>query len=272
MRLATLTAVLLIGLVQSALAESFASWVKDAEKATRRGQPARAAECYGRALRLWKKGDGDDAKLAAFKAKAGAHAAVRQWPDAIRDLTAAIRLAPADKELLLRRAQAYSATGKPRLAVTDLTKAVAADIDYKEAYFERGRAYRKLGDAKFAKEDFGHACALGLKEACAPAPKPKPSPSAAAPAAAKPAAAAPSDAGVLDAPACFAFLDKCTDDGDSFGSCVSKLEPCERNPVKGCCPEACRKAFAKVQEEQGIGEAEAFRRIFQRGSPCLKRR
>jgi tetratricopeptide (TPR) repeat protein len=270
MRTAILTAFLLAALVPPLSAESFASWMKDAEKAGRRGQHARAAGCYGQALRLWKKGDGRDAKLGALKAKAASHAAARQWPDAVRDLPEALRMSPGDKELLLQRGRAYATTGRPRQAVTDLTAAIGADIEYKEAYLERGRAYQKLGDMRFAKEDFGHACELGLKEACSLPAKPAPQrPAAAAPSSAP---QAPADAGPIDAPSCFAFLNRCADDGDSYGSCVSRLEPCEKNPVKGCCPEACRKAFSKIQEEQGIGEAEAFRQVFRRGTPCLKRR
>ncbi|MBI5881712.1 MAG: tetratricopeptide repeat protein [Elusimicrobia bacterium] len=271
MRLATLTVALLIALAPPVFAESFASWMKDADKASRRSRHARAAECYGNALRLWKKGDGGDAKLEALKAKASAHAVLKQWPDALRDLTEAIRLASKDKDLLLRRGRAYAETGRERKAITDLSAAIALDIDYKEAYLARGRAYQKLGDKKFAKEDFGHACELGLTDACSLPARPKPTGGAPRkPAAENPETADASDP--LDAPACFAFLDKCFDEGDSFGSCVSKLDPCEKNPVKGCCPDACRKAFAKSQEEQGISEAEAFRQVFRRGNPCLKRR
>lgn len=272
MRVLTLLSALLVVLASSSFAESFASWIKSAEKAEGRNQPARAVECYANALRMWKRGDGNDARLGALKAKAASHAALRQWSDAIRDLSDALSLAAKDKELLLRRGRAYVEARRERKAVADLNAAIAIDIDYKEAYFERARAHQRLGDKAFSKEDFRHACELGLKEACpapatgGPAPNPKDG------SAKKPAPPADDKSDPLDAPACFASLNKCLDDGDSYGSCVSKLEPCEKNPVKGCCPEVCRKKFSKIQEEEGVGEAEAFRRVFHRGNACLKRR
>jgi tetratricopeptide (TPR) repeat protein len=275
MRLVTLIAALLIALAPPVFAESFTSWMKDAGKASRRDQHARAAECYGNALRLWKKGDGGGAKLEALKAKASAHAALKQWPDALRDLTESIRLASGDKELLMRRGRAYVETGRERKAITDFSAAIAVDIDYKEAYLARGRAYQKLGDMKFAREDYGHACELGLTDACSLPARPKPAgsvPRKSATVEKTETSGASGASDPLDAPACFAFLNKCFDEGDSFGSCVSKLDPCEKNPVKGCCPDACRKAFSKSQEEQGISEAEAFRQVFRKGNPCLKRR
>ena len=245
--------------------------MKDADKASRRDRHARAAECYGNALRLWKKGDGGGAKLEALKAKASAHAALKQWPDALRDLTESIRLASGDKELLMRRGRAYVETGRERKAITDFSAAIAVDIDYKEAYLARGRAYQKLGDMKFAREDYGHACEMGLTDACSLPARPKPAGSV-------PKIGNDGEDGNLRRlrpprrPRLLRLPEQVLRRGRLVRLLRLKLDPCEKNPVRGCCPDACRKAFSKSQEEQGISEAEAFRRVFRKGNPCLKRR
>ncbi|MBI5210313.1 MAG: tetratricopeptide repeat protein [Elusimicrobia bacterium] len=242
-------------------ADTFSAWMDKAGKSERGGNQARALECYANALRFWKRGDGARAKSRALSGKASIHAKRGQWAMSIKDLTEAIGLVGQDKGLLYRRGMVYYSARKESQAIADFTEAVSVDPDFKEAYHERARAYESMGDAGHAKEDYGRACELKLEKACRQirqASDPR-----------APAAKRPGKSRKVDITACIGFLQRCLDSGAGYSPCVERLEPCEKNPVASCCPQACRVLYHRVQDRDGLSEAEAFREVFRTDGDCL---
>ncbi len=188
-------------LASPARADSFPSWFAKAQKAETRKDDEAALQAWSNALYLWKETDSKPKKAQALAARAALYQKKGDWKEALRDLSAALKLQAKDAKLFHRRGALYLEHGKATEAISDFYKATALKLDFAEAFYDRGRAYELQGDAEFAREDFRNACHLGFKKACekaksakpasAKAPAAKPSPEAAGAAAPAPAPAAP---------------------------------------------------------------------------------
>lgn len=288
-------------------AESFKSWAARGSREEREQDPKAAAASYGNALSLWKDSDGAAAKAKVLCARSLIREKAGEDEDAINDLTACLAIDKKNAKGFHRRGLLLLKLQKVTEAISDFYRAVALDISFGRAYADRARAYELQGEAAFAGEDYKRACELGVKEACAKvpggkkkgkaakakaAPVPKVAPAEAeTPAAAEEApetesaeaaAAAPTPASEEPAPKrrkssssyympkfrdCLDAMNACVEGGDSFGGCVKSAANCDKKKVKGCCPAACLKAYAK-SVNRDRSEAEAFRDHFSPDSAC----
>ena len=192
-----------------------------------------------------------------------------EWEAAIQNLSDALALEKSNASFWHRRGRLYLEHGKTSEALSDFYKATTLKPGFAEALFDRGRAYELTGDDGFAREDYRTACRLGLKKACSAAKKPKvsPEPEKAGPQTAAPTAPSSAPTASVDFKACRSGLSSCVDAGESFGSCVARAKPCEKEQKKGCCPGACIQLFNSLANTQS--EAQAFRETFRPASPCV---
>ena len=273
----------------AALAESFNAWAARGAREERAKDDKTAFQSYSNALTAWKPTDGGAGKAKVLCARAALRDRGGDEAGALADYTDCVALDKKNARALDRRGELRLKAGKISPAIDDFYKAIALDIRFAAAYADRARAYELQGDRGFAGEDYRRACGLGMKTACVKAEEfapprkagtkakkaapveavPESHPSAPAPS----ARAAPKAVPVKRASYrprfadCIDSLQECSDDGNSFGSCVDRAPVCERKAVKGCCPGACRKAFRKALDG-GASEAEAYRDIFNPKSSC----
>jgi hypothetical protein len=284
---------------------SFKSWAARGAREEREKDPKAAFASYSNALSLWKEADGAAAKAKVLFARAAIREKDGDESGALKDLSEGLGLDKKNAKAFHRRGALRLKAGKTAPAIDDFYKAVALDFRFAQAYADRARAYEAQGETAFAREDHRHACELGVKESCArakelapkksaksartapaapaaPADAPADAPEAEAAPAPKPAPAAeaPPPPAKADAPPepkrapaykpkfkdCRDSLEACVEDGRSFGSCVKAAPACESKAVRGCCPAACLKAYAKSAGR--VSEAQAFREHFSADSSC----
>ncbi len=66
---------------------------------------------------------------------------------------------------------------------------------------------------------------------------------------------------------CINRITACSENGDSYSTCVSRARLCEKTPKQGCCPRDCVILFKKLLHSKS--EAAAFRKVFAPKSACL---
>jgi len=256
-----------------ASAQSFEAWTTKAKRAEKAGELGAAIDAYSRALGVWRKTQGKAPKAQALAARAALYDKTEQLDLAVADLDEAIKLEPKRAQHFYRRGSLHLRAQNPAAAISDFYKTTALQLNHKEAYFERGLAYELQGDLKFAREDYKQACKLGLKKAC---------PRAKAPAAPKAdgfeAASGEERQGPLelrrksvpkkkvDFGACLNGLDRCLEEGGSYGNCVREIKSCESDSAKGCCPVACIRLYERIAAERGEGAA--YRETFEPEGKC----
>ncbi len=275
-------------LVPAAHAESFKAWMARASREEREKDDRSALVSYSSALSTWKESDGKQAKAKALCARAALRDRGGDEAGALGDYSDCLTLDKKNAKAFHRRGQLRFKQNKTSLAIDDFYKATAIDMRFGAAYADRAAAYEKQGDITFASEDYKRACELGVKTACPktsnPAParkigKPRlenPPPSN------KPAAAAgtpvknaepkrPRRSGPLSYEPkfkdCLSALGACAGAGHAFGTCVGKAPACGEKPVRGCCPDACLRAYRKTLN-RGASEAAAYREIFIPEAKC----
>ena len=285
-------------------AESFKSWAARGAREEREKDYEKAASSYSNALSSWDEGDGAAAKAKVLCARGGLKERAGDDAGAIEDLAACVALDKKNAKAFHRKGALLLKGGKTAQAISDFDRAVALDISFGAAYADRARAYEQQGETAFAREDHQRACGLGVKASCArakalappkkagksksaakPAESPEDAPTetpAADQAAAPAAEEAPAEAAPAAAPKkgkawkapyrpkfkdCLDAVNACVDDGGAFGGCVKKRPSCDAKPVKGCCPEACLKAYRKAANSDR-SEAQAFRENFSDGAAC----
>lgn len=290
-----LCAALLLAPLPALAAESlsFRSWKARAERQEREKDLEAAHSSWSNALSTWREPDGKAARAKAWCARAALREKRGDDAGALSDWNDCLQTDKKNHRALHRRGVLRLKAGKRADAMLDFYKAVALDIRYGPAYFDRARAYEEKGDVAFAKEDYKRACELGVKEACGPAKSLKPGAKPAPPKPARPdepplepVPPAPGDPGFSVDPApkapkpakprrlpysprfadCRQALESCLDDGGSFGACVAARPSCDKQPVKGCCPPPCIKAFQKAAAS--TSEANAFRQHFAPDAAC----
>jgi Flp pilus assembly protein TadD len=280
-----------------AAAESFKSWAARGAREEREKQPKAAFGSYSNALTLWKEGDGNGAKAKVLFARAALREKDGDAAGALKDWSEGLELDKKNPKAFHRRGVLRMKAGRAKSAIDDFYKAVALDFGFAQAYADRAAAYEDLGELGFAREDHKQACSLGVKASCAraqelakkgaktrPLPKadgPPPAPATDEPPATEPAPEpAAGDPPGEDAPKkkrappyrprfkdCLGALDACLDAGKSFGSCVAAAPACEDAAKRGCCPQACLKAYRKAVNRDR-SEAQAFREHFSPDSIC----
>ena len=82
---------------------------------------------------------------------------------AIRDYSAAIRIAPKDADAYCRRGAVYQRKGLLDKAIADYTEAIRLAPSWAAAYTSRASAYEKKGDHAKAQDDLSHAKKLEPK-------------------------------------------------------------------------------------------------------------
>jgi hypothetical protein len=252
-----------------AQADSFPSWYAKARKAAARHDDDTALQAWSNALHLWKSTDSKRKKAQALAARAALYDKNGGWDDALKDLSESLKLETKDAVIFHQRGALYLEQGKISEAISDFYKATALKLDYSEAFFDRGRAYAAQGDAEFSKEDFRTACRLGFKKACDHIRTPKGSTKSkdmgVTSAPAGPAVQAPS--APPDFRSCIDRISSCSENGDSYSTCVSRARLCEKDQKQGCCPRGCVALFKKLLDTES--EAAAFREVFTTRSACL---
>lgn len=288
MRRLVLLAIISLAAAVPAAAQSFQSWAAKGDKNKQKDSSA-AISAYTQALRLWKKTDGAKSKARVLSERASLYEKNGEPERAVKDLSAALAAQPKTASFLHRRGRLHLELGRAKAAVEDFYKAISVNLDFRDAYHDRARAYERLGDMKFAREDHRTACGLGHKKSCAAAKTLRQAADAAA-ARKKPGAeddaayAAPLEPegprvvevkkasgrpkGRVNFDACISVVDACLEEGDSFGTCVSRAKACEKGAAKGCCPQACLTEYARLSSAQS--EAAAYRAVFTPSSPCAK--
>jgi tetratricopeptide (TPR) repeat protein len=274
----------LLLLPPAARAESFNAWAARGAREEREKDDKTAFQSYSNALTEWKPTDGGAGKAKVLCARAALRDRSGDEAGALADYSDCVALDKKNAKALDRRGELRLKSGKISPAIDDFYKAIALDIRFAAAYADRARAYELQGDRGFAGEDYRRACGLGVKAACAkagefaPPRKTAKKPKKAAPAAAEPDSTPPAPAAPKAAAAkraayksrfadCIDALQDCSDEGNSFGSCVDRAPSCERKTVKGCCPGACRAAYRKALDS-GASEAAAYRDIFAPKASC----
>lgn len=272
---------------------SFRSWKARAERQEREKDLEAAHSSWSNALSTWRESDGKAARGRAWCARAALREKRGDAAGALSDWNDCLQIDKKNHRALHRRGALRLKAGKRAEAILDFYQAVALDIRYGPAYLDRARAYEEQGDVAFAKEDYKRACELGVKEACGPAKSLKPGakPAPARPArpdepALEPVPPAPADGGFpvdvapkTPKPArarklpysprfadCREALESCLDEGGAFGACVSARPSCDKQPVRGCCPAPCIKAFLKAAGSSS--EANAYRQHFAPDAAC----
>jgi tetratricopeptide (TPR) repeat protein len=101
-------------------------------------------------------------QAAAYRGRARAYEAIRDYEAAEADLSAAIRLRPQDADAYLERARLrdFDRRGEPAQLIADYTQALALDPTCVTAYLQRGIAYRAALQKERALADFSQALAL----------------------------------------------------------------------------------------------------------------
>lgn len=280
--------ILLASLSTTAAAESFKSWAARGNREEREKSYDEAFSSYSNALSLWDEGDGAAAKAKVLCARAGLRERKGDDAEAIEDYAACLAIDKKNAKAFHKKGALLLKAGKPAQAISEFYKAVAIDFDFAAAYADRGKAYEMQGETAFAREDHQRACSLGVKASCerakalAPSKKgAKAKPKAPAPEDAPSEAPAEDEAAPVEKPAapakaykapytpkfrdCVAAANRCVDEGNAFGACVKARPSCDKKAVKGCCPEACLRAFRKAQDRS---EAQAFRENFSDESAC----
>lgn len=293
-KIAILTALLLLpSAAPAAESLSFLSWKARAERQEREKDLEAAHSSWSNALSTWRASDGKAARARVFCARAALREQRGDEKGALADWNDCLQVDKKNHRALHRRGALRLKAGKRADAILDFYQAVALNIRYGPAYFDRARAYEEKGDIAFAKEDYKRACELGIKEACGPAktlrPGVKPAPrkpagprepalepvppapaGGAFPADVAPKAAKPAKPRKLPYSPRFAdcrqALELCLDEGGAFGACVAARPACDKQPVKGCCPAPCIRAFGKAAASSS--EASAYRRHFSPDAAC----
>ena len=95
-----------------------------------------------------------------------ASAQQRLYPQAIQDLSEAIRLIPRNSVIYNNRATAYRESGQYAAAVKDYNIAILLNPGSYAAYFGRAKTYESLGNPIAALQDYAQSCQMGVAEAC----------------------------------------------------------------------------------------------------------
>ena len=88
------------------------------------------------------------------------------YPQAIQDLSQAIRLIPPKSAIYNERAIAYLGAKNYILALNDFNVAIQLNPDAGWAYLGRGKVYEALGNPIAALHDYMQGCQLDVAEAC----------------------------------------------------------------------------------------------------------
>ena len=115
------------------------------------GDPTRAIENYGQALRL------DPGNALVYNSRGNAYDDLGDHARAIEDYDQALRFDPDFTIAYYNRGAAYRNLGDPARAIQDYDQALRLDPGYVLAYNNRGFAYRNLGDHARAIEDYDQA-------------------------------------------------------------------------------------------------------------------
>ena len=116
--------------------------------------PARARNDATQALKL----SPADTELLIQRARASE--AEAKWQEAIDDLTEALTLDPRRSDALVMRAANWRRTGRLDLAAADADRAIGLDPDNAEALLERGIERQRLGNPSGARADWQRARGL----------------------------------------------------------------------------------------------------------------
>ncbi len=100
------------------------------------------------------------ADAGALANRASAHNLLRQYPAALADSDAALRLQPASTAALCARGLALNGLQRQQEALACFAQAVALDADCVEAWLQRGNTLLKLGKPAQALDCYGHTLAL----------------------------------------------------------------------------------------------------------------
>ena len=117
-------------------------------------EPARARDDATEALKL----SPADTELLIQRAQASE--AEDRWQQAIDDLTEALTLDPRRSDALVLRAADWRLSGRLDLAAADADRAIGLDPDSAEALLERGIERQRLGNASGARDDWQRARGL----------------------------------------------------------------------------------------------------------------
>lgn len=94
--------------------------------------------------------------------RGNANANARNYKDAIKDYTSAIKLNPAFAEAFRNRGDAYYAQADYKDAIEDFSSAIKLNPHYAEAYYDRGDAYALDGEVAKSQADLKKAKQLGF--------------------------------------------------------------------------------------------------------------
>ena len=133
------------------------------------GDLPQALEAQTAALRLLPAGNPATAPILVDRAIT--HGELKQYVEAVTDLTAALNLQPKDTEALAFRANAYRALKQYDAAFRDANAALTLDPKSTNALLERGLTYRATDDAASARADWERVIALGAETDAARAAK-----------------------------------------------------------------------------------------------------
>lgn len=96
-----------------------------------------------------------------------AYAEQKLFPQAIQDLSEAIRLIPRNSVLYSNRATAYRESGQYALALDDYNIALRLNPNVPPAYLDRAKVHEVLGNSIDALRDYAQSCQMGMVEGCA---------------------------------------------------------------------------------------------------------
>lgn len=119
------------------------------------GQPQRALEDYGQAIRLNK-----PRLHEAYTNRGGVQLEQGRFAESIADFDQAIRLKPDDVFALCNRGFAFFHLAKPEQALADFDQALRFNPRYATAWYGRGQLRESQGQFQAAREDYGQALAL----------------------------------------------------------------------------------------------------------------
>jgi len=111
--------------------------------------------------------------IALRTATAKKQVAARQWRQALATLDPLLQPDESPswlfhkREAHLLRSQVYARTNKPQRAIDELTAVLRVDPANRQALLLRAKLYERLDQGSSAKNDFERACSLGSEEACA---------------------------------------------------------------------------------------------------------
>jgi tetratricopeptide (TPR) repeat protein len=101
---------------------------------------------------------------AEYKSRATSYLSLKQYPDAISDLTQVIRMDPDDYECVLLRGNAYECSGQLDKSIADYTTVIEAKGRSTD-YACRGHAYMEMKSFENALSDYSKAIQLDAKNA-----------------------------------------------------------------------------------------------------------